>query len=306
MRLWKTRRTSFGIALIASISACGSGGGTISPATATPPSGPDPIPSLTANAVTKEGFELTFADEFDAAPLDAAIWHPGLPFNWNTISLNDEEQGYAPENIVVENGVAALVLERRAVSGMKNGTLTDFEYASGAISTTRQLYQKYGVFEVRAKLPASLGSWPAFWLMPENGNIYSPVGAEIDVFENLARWGDIVQFGLHYDGYGEDHKHFAAGDISVPDIFAEFHTYTLEWNPENTNLYIDGELRAEYSGVAVPTTEHYIILNAAMGGWGGDIDDAALPDRMEIDYVRVYQYLEMDTINAMEGRRLNP
>ena len=35
----------------------------------------------------------------------------------------------------------------------------------------------------------------------------------------------------------------------------------------------------------------YLILNVAVGGWGGDegIDPATFPARMTIDYVRVWQ-----------------
>jgi beta-glucanase (GH16 family) len=36
----------------------------------------------------------------------------------------------------------------------------------------------------------------------------------------------------------------------------------------------------------------YLILNIAVGGtWGGEkgVDDAVFPQRMEVDYVRVYQ-----------------
>jgi beta-glucanase (GH16 family) len=35
---------------------------------------------------------------------------------------------------------------------------------------------------------------------------------------------------------------------------------------------------------------HYLLLNFALGGgWGGPIDDAVLPQKYLIDYVRIYQ-----------------
>jgi len=34
----------------------------------------------------------------------------------------------------------------------------------------------------------------------------------------------------------------------------------------------------------------YLVLNVALGGWGGPVDDPSLPARMEIDYVRVYRH----------------
>ncbi len=42
--------------------------------------------------------------------------------------------------------------------------------------------------------------------------------------------------------------------------------------------------------------DFYVILNLALGGWGGTIDDSIFPTTLEIDYVRVYQkdYAGMD------------
>jgi beta-glucanase (GH16 family) len=35
---------------------------------------------------------------------------------------------------------------------------------------------------------------------------------------------------------------------------------------------------------------HYLLINLALGGaWGGEIDDAVLPQKYLIDYVRIYQ-----------------
>lgn len=246
------------------------------------------------------GFIMTYEDKFDGDSLNNELWTKGLPYDWNSTSLNDESQSYSDENVIVEDGDLVLKLEKRTVQGHKSDEIINYDYASGCISSKSQMIQTYGMFEMRAKLPSAHGSWPAFWLMPENENIYAPVGAEIDIFENLAIWGDEIQFGLHYNGYGEEHQHWAAPMIDVPNIFDEYHTYSLVWNPLTIDLYIDGELVATYDGNAIPSTEHYLIINAAMGGWGGNIDDSALPDYMEIDYVRLYQYEDMEAIITQE------
>lgn len=256
-------------------------------------------------AMAKDGFVLTYNDEFEGDSLNKDFWYPNLPHDWGTISLNDEAQGYTEDNVVIEDGLMKLVLEKQEVEGLKNGKNKTFGYASGCVNTYNKIYQKYGVWEIRAKLPSVLGAWPAFWLMPENGNVYSPVGAEIDVFENLSFWGDEIQFGVHYDGYGEDHQHYAAPKITVNDLLTEFHVYTLEWHPDYLRFFVDGQLVADYTGRAVPTSEQYVILNAAMGGWGGDIDDAGLIDTMEIDYMRIYQYEDMTSIESAEAAKLN-
>lgn len=252
----------------------------------------------------RPGFVLTFEDDFTNKKLDKKSWYPGLPYDWNSSSLNEESQSYHEKNIELEHGILKLVMKREEVLGLKNGKEKEFSYSSGAISTKNQIYQTYGIFEVRAKLSPVLGSWPAFWLMPENENIYKPIGAEIDIFENLAKWGEKIQFGIHYDGYGKDHQTWNTGKVPVSGIFDDFHTYSLYWDPDRLTLYIDDQFIGEYTGPAVPTSSHYIIINNALGGWGGYIDDDKLPASMEIDYVRVYQFDNMERIKKMEKERV--
>ena len=66
-------------------------------------------------------------------------------------------------------------------------------------------------------------------------------------------------------------------------------------------IFLDGELlnelrMADIRNGSIGNYENpfdkpqYILLNLAMGGDnGGEIDDASLPIRYEVDYVRVYQ-----------------
>lgn len=251
----------------------------------------------------KEGFVLTFNDGFDGHGLNEKFWHPNLPWDYNTANLNREEQGYVRENILVEDGLLKLRLEKKSIKALKNGEDAGFDYASGCISSKTKWIQKYGYFEIRAKLPGIDGTWPAFWMMPENDIIYKPVGAEIDIFEWVRELGDNLQFGIHWDGYGRDHKQWSR-KVPSPEMSNGFHTYGLEWNPESLAFYIDGVKLVEYDGEAVPHSEHYIILNLAAGHWGGYIDDSSLPCDFEIDYVRAYQYEDMDSIIAMEEKAL--
>ena len=75
----------------------------------------------------------------------------------------------------------------------------------------------------------------------------------------------------------------------------------MDWDETSIKLYLDDELLNE-----IPLNETingkigqgsnpfrkpmFLLLNLAIGGInGGPIDDAALPMKYEIDYVRVYQ-----------------
>lgn len=75
----------------------------------------------------------------------------------------------------------------------------------------------------------------------------------------------------------------------------------MDWDEEAIKLYLDDELLNEIplrntingtigQGTNPFTKPQYILLNLAIGGInGGPIDEAALPMKYEIDYVRVYQ-----------------
>ena len=63
------------------------------------------------------------------------------------------------------------------------------EYISGILTTQSRFSQKYGYFEIRAKIPVGIGVWPAFWMLADDGG-WPP---EIDVMEGRGqRPGDLV------------------------------------------------------------------------------------------------------------------
>jgi beta-glucanase (GH16 family) len=86
--------------------------------------------------------------------------------------------------------------------------------------------------------------------------------------------------------------------IEVADVSEAFHDYILEWMPDAIRVYVDGTLyftcENDHTGwEAWPFDQpFYLILNIAVGGdWGGQqgIDPEIWPQRLEVDYVRVYR-----------------
>ncbi|MBC8457339.1 MAG: family 16 glycosylhydrolase [Deltaproteobacteria bacterium] len=77
----------------------------------------------------------------------------------------------------------------------------------------------------------------------------------------------------------------------------EFHTYTLEWMPDEIKAFVDGQKYFTYSDTSSDLSWPYdkpqnIILNLAMGGgWGGaqGMDEDMTSQQFIIDYVRVYE-----------------
>lgn len=89
------------------------------------------------------------------------------------------------------------------------------------------------------------------------------------------------------------------GRILLDGVNERFHVYELEWYPDRIDAFVDGTLYFTYmnegTGWEAWPYDHpfHLILNVAVGGaWGragGPIDDSIFPQRMLIDYVRVYQ-----------------
>ncbi len=88
-----------------------------------------------------------------------------------------------------------------------------------------------------------------------------------------------------------------AGHILVGGPYAaEFHEYAIEWEPEEIRWYMDNRQYFSLTADDVPgewVYDHpfFIILNVAVGGqWPGYPDDTTVfPQKMLVDYVRVYQ-----------------
>ena len=159
---------------------------------------------------------------------------------------------------------------------------------------------KYGYIEVRAKVPASLGVWPAIRLLPAE-QVYGswPRSGEIDIMELVGHQPETVHFTAHTERFNHIRSSQRRHSSPVGDASGSFHTYGLKWTENILVWYLDGE--EQYFIERGPNddwtawpfdSEFYLSLNLAYGGsWGGaeGTDDGALPQRFEIDYVRVYQ-----------------
>ena len=255
--------------------------------------------SLAAPALGEE-WTLTWSDEFskDGRP-DPAKWS----FEEGFIR-NHEAQYYTPKNARVENG--RLIIEARKerltdlAAGRKgSGGPTEAKYTSASLTTERTRSMTYGKIEVRAKLPTGRGTWPAIWLLGKNiHEVGWPKCGEIDVMENVGFDPDTIHANVHTARYNHVKKTNKGSKITVDKPYADFHVYAIEWSPEAIDFFIDGRkyftFKNEHTDSdAWPFDQpQYLILNLAIGGeWGGQkgIDDAIFPQRMEVDYVRVYK-----------------
>ncbi len=236
---------------------------------------------------------LVFSDEFDTdgAP-DPKKW----TFETGYIR-NGELQYYTPgQNATCRDGL--LIIEARADSVTINGELCPITSAS--LTTSGHEAWKYGYVEVRAKLPASLGTWPAIWMMPQESSYGSwPRSGEIDILEHVGYDPGKIHFSAHTERFNHMRGTQRTHQTEAPEAVGAFHIYALKWTPDRLTWYYDG--KEQYAIDREPDSDwttwpfdidYYLILNLAFGGgWGGSegVDVSTLPQRYEIDYVRVFQ-----------------
>jgi len=263
--------------------------------------------SLGAAAPTPapDGWRLVWADEFNTEG------RPD-PKHWqfeNGFTRNHELQWYQPDNARVENGI--LVIEARQENrpnpthqpGSTNWKTNrpTIDYTSASLNTQGRHQWQYGRFEMRGRIDARAGLWPAFWTLGVAGEW--PSNGEIDIMEYYK--GKIlanVASGTNQRYTAKWHSEAKAVDsFSDPEWAKKFHVWRMDWNEEAIRLYVDDVLLNE-----TPLTEtvnqdstgrnpmmqpHYLLLNLALGGDnGGPLADTTLPSRYEVDYVRVYQH----------------
>ena len=259
-------------------------------------------------------FELVWEDEFEGDSLDTSKW--GFPW-WET----ERKGGYWHEDLVsVKDGNLVITtayydepLENYYYENWHDRI--DFDdykegWYTGCIETRGKYEFCYGYFECRCILPKSSGMWSAFWMMNNgvsNVDGSGKDGTEVDVFESMfykdVWWGagDAVVTGIHYDGYGEDHKGDTIGKWLANNPYEEYNTYGVEWNENEYIFYINGVETGRLSTGGVSQNPEYLILSCEVAGANGiadadhngvgkmsmDTDETA---EFIVDYVRVYQY----------------
>jgi beta-glucanase (GH16 family) len=241
--------------------------------------------------------QLVWADEFNHNGLpDTSLWNydvgVGCPQNcgWG----NNELQYYTQqrkENARVENG--QLIIEAHKENFESSA------YTSARIITRGKKHWTYGRFEVKAKLPVGVGLWPAIWMLPANSTYGNwPNSGEIDIMEFVGYVPDSIYATIHTGAFNHMRGTQKGKNILLKDLANAFHIYGVEWTSDSISFYVDSvkfhEFKNDKSGYASWPfdKEFYFLLNVAVGGnWGGKkgVDNQVFPQRMEIDYVRVYQ-----------------
>ena len=265
----------------------------------------DLLVSVNGQSPAEDGFRLVWSDEFNVdGPADPKKWSYERGF-----VRNKEAQWYREANAVCRDGF--LVIEGRRetvpnpgfVPGSKDWRKArkQARYTSSSLTTKGRQTWTYGRFEMRARIDARPGLWPAFWTVGDEGKW--PQKGEVDIMEYYR--GDLLA-NVIWGKKGDyrpihDTERLPLAKLGGPGWKGEFHVWRMDWDKGFIRLYVDGRLLNETKLSKVRACEdgslphpfrhpHYLILNLAIGGTaGGDASKTAFPARYEVDWVRVYQ-----------------
>jgi beta-glucanase (GH16 family) len=237
--------------------------------------GDDFLPPLPAN----KAWDMFWSDEFDSGSLNENVWET---------PVGVRRDGYWAKEDSYLDGKGNLIIRTRKESG---------KYYSGAIRTKGKFEHRFGYWVARCKFHTQEGHWPAFWLFSDPGvsivGNEGRDGTEIDIMEKAWAKEDRINHALHWDGYGEYHKS-EAKEVVIPGLSQGFHTFGLQWNPDEYVFFVDGKETWRTSAGGVSQVPAYVKLTDEVGKWAGDIGKAKLPDFFYVDYVRVYDMVDKE------------
>jgi len=242
-------------------------------------------------------YHLTFDDEFNAVVSgrwqSADFWgmrnNPGdFQAQWfadpSGVPQGETRAAYNPFQASSGSlGIVAQPTPSNTYSGPSN-----LPYVSGQLTSAHKFTQRYGYYELRAKLPPGKGLWSRFWLLTDDG-VWP---GEYDIFEVLGKETSQVHQTTHYKDANGVHQADGATYKGVNPVDGQFHTYGLLWEKSGVTWYVDGV--ATLSQVNRVTIPMYVLIDLAVGAdpgnlWPGNPDSATpWPATMQIDYYRVY------------------
>ncbi|MDR7272462.1 beta-glucanase (GH16 family) [Pelomonas saccharophila] len=233
-----------------------------------------------ASSLAHAQWQLVWSDEFNGSIGPNWVFETGAG-GWG----NNELQYYRRENATIENNALVITAKRENFGGAS--------YTSARMKTQGLKTFKFGRIEARMKLPAFLGAWPAFWMLGANlPQVGWPASGEIDVMEHVND-EQKVYGTIHWQ---DNNGQYAQYGGNIGTTVTDWHVYAVEWDANAIRWYVDGTKyhEANIAGGVNGTDEFqkdfFLLLNFAIGGnWPGfNVNTAALPAKMYVDYVRVY------------------
>lgn len=236
------------------------------------------------------GWYLVWSDTFTT--FDETKWSKG--YKWG--KTHNHRAYMADSAVEVKNGVLRITAtegrpEQAPATVRQGGKTRYIDYTSGAINSSGKFSISDAYVEARIKTSGVRGTWPAFWMLSDNGG-WPP---EIDIMESPVKSGKQSDarwyFNFHYGNDWKDRKSFGGKQVNHAPLDEDFHDYGMAWSTNYIEFYFDGELVRRFNRREPDTANRmYLILNLAIGGWAGDPADPFNEAVMEVDWVKVYKW----------------
>lgn len=265
-------------------------------------------------------WNLIWNDEFEGSVLDGTKWDYQTG-NGSAYGIsgwgNSEEEYYtdSPENAAVGDGTLTITAKKDNRYGTnytsaRLRTVTEEIVDGKAEKGTPLQIGTYGRIEAKMKLPTGDGIWPAFWMLPYDSEYGTwATSGELDIMEARGRTPNTVCGTIHYGDVWPNNSHDGRDFFfEEGDSFANYHIYSVEWDPTEIRWLVDGKVYGAISNwysvageegnwpyPAPFDEEFYVLLNLAVGG---TFDSSVASDQiqvdengvaMDVDYVRWYQ-----------------
>jgi len=227
------------------------------------------------------GYRLKFKDDFNVFDYSADrsgvhAWYEGVWFN----------AGNPQTDVSVRNSVLTL--------GWRPGMPLE-------VDVTSLVSWRYGYFEARMRWDDRPGVWPAFWLIPLQGD-GSAENGEIDVVEAQYSAQGVIYSTIHdWTGPGLSTDARAKVNNTVPLApgfrVDNWHRYGVLWTPGaagaagKAQFYLDGVATISASLPAVYDTQDYLlVLTLTVGdNWVDSEPPVSEPLGVYVDSVEVWQ-----------------
>ncbi|MWV47381.1 family 16 glycosylhydrolase [Paenibacillus sp. HJL G12] len=259
-----------------------------------------------ANPVGKPGWILTASDEFNGTELNQQLWFPYYLPHWSTRELTKANYEFQNGNLVLKITPEMQPWDPvkdagTVISGIQTGEKdwlhrwTNYSANNHHEPTVQNFLQKYGYFEIRAKVQKGSGIHSAWWMIgfqqdQDNATGNTKMNAEIDIFEILGRNPSSDLINLH--PWSDSTLSSSSNTVSAgADLSQEYHVYGFEWDETNMKFYLDNQLvKIMNQSPNYPMMTLLGLYEKRNGGWTGALDPSVpYPKKFEIDYFRAYQ-----------------
>lgn len=248
----------------------------------------------------EEKYTLIFEDDFSKPYLDTTKWQI-ITGVMKDATFPIEKAFLSQKDIMVKDGFLNVISKRDTLLSQDVGDTIkrDFFFSTGKI-ISKQMFPIGVKIEARIKLPKAQGLWSAFWLYGQQDGSYN----ELDIFETNTNKKAITT-NMYYDASGDYNKAISNFKKSYIKLFfmgytwnyitSHFCVYTIVWDKDEIRFLIDGKefrtVKAKNNKSSYPVSPMSVILNTAVlpHDYEKPKDDSLLPDRMQVDYIKVYQ-----------------